>query len=710
MSGQGGSSSQQVWVWCPLPGDRDTILEHPSDLPMDEATAKVRWVQGRRGPRLSRISPATLIQTKGTTALIAEAGATREIPKSTVLPWYEGLLLLDELENSSDTPGHLQASWNKDKALQEILAQERAKFKVLSGALYTERRLVTTSVTGASFFDKDDREWAYRRENVNGEDKSGLVEGEDGGGFWRVKEVTDYLPPWEAFSHERCGFYQDFYQVRWEHPFSEIDYSKVENGSTTGFGATWEPDECLPAHLDPLRLAAKKAWIKRHREHEKSVAQQKLAVKRPGASPPEAVKRQRSDLNGDDDHKGNEEKKPIIPKKRNKRDGKKLDPDMFILTAGHDFAPPEKLEMLGNIRSGWPKTSMDYPRGYGVANPPGFCWDGCDCMDDRRPQRSWETHKAWLEEAERTKAANACIELFSQQTKFVRRRGQVSKMCFFETAQDQRPDLTHQRAALSLAGSVSRRVGEVMRAIPLYSLMTDVSPPVTLPTSAFLPDDMDVEPLRYDATNAKTGEQLPEWFSIDPASGAMTATDGVLLAESLEMKIDLYHSEGTVASASCIITPQKAMPPTAPWNIATAAIIARFENTDTCPLDKMARNVLQERLMGLYDFNSKAVRLVSLGQWLQTITVLLRMLKSSVVAVITPTAAVAEDLERYAKGKHFQNRVREQFSALTDQKQIVARLSKMRDLLTQKDNPAMMNQEKVQEFLATLEKEFLAKP
>ena len=63
-------------------------------------------------------------------------------------------------------------------------------------------------------------------------------------------------PPWEAFCNQpgsqremvmpmrRCGLYQEFYQaqerpemaqrcqVRWDKPFMEADYSKVENGSS----------------------------------------------------------------------------------------------------------------------------------------------------------------------------------------------------------------------------------------------------------------------------------------------------------------------------------------------------------------------------------------------------------------------------------------------------------------------------------------------
>merc|ERR1712060_178572 len=113
-----------------------------------------------------------------------------------------------------------------------------------------------------------------------------------GNEFFKIRDITGYLPPWEAFCNEKCGFYQDFYQVRWEYPFSEVDYSRVENGCMATVGATWEPDECLPAHLDPLRLAAKRAWIKTQREKEKQTADEKLrerqlAAKRQAPSPEE---------------------------------------------------------------------------------------------------------------------------------------------------------------------------------------------------------------------------------------------------------------------------------------------------------------------------------------------------------------------------------------------------------------------------------------
>lgn len=54
-----------------------------------------------------------------------------------------------------------------------------------------------------------------------------------------------------------------------------------------------------------------------------------------------------------------------------RRDGEPLIQDMFRSAFGHDFV--EKPEDAGSesIRKGWPKTAEEYPKGYGVATPPG---------------------------------------------------------------------------------------------------------------------------------------------------------------------------------------------------------------------------------------------------------------------------------------------------------------------------------------------------
>lgn len=229
---------------------------------------------GARGPEFSRITNATFICAKGENVLIAEGGATREVSRHMLLPWYEGLLLLEELVTSREGPAaseHFQASW-VDQDLKTVLQKERAKFGgEISGATYMDRALVTTAVTGSRFVDSEGKEHAYRRFNLRADDAK-LVDGEEGEGMFKVEKISGYMPPWEAFCHKRCGLYQDFYQVRWAYPFSEVDYGKVENGCSGQRGATWEPDECLPSGLDPIRLAAKRIWINKRREMERAVA------------------------------------------------------------------------------------------------------------------------------------------------------------------------------------------------------------------------------------------------------------------------------------------------------------------------------------------------------------------------------------------------------------------------------------------------------
>ena len=45
-------------------------------------------------------------------------------------------------------------------------------------------------------------------------------------------------------------------------------------------GTTWEPDECLPPHLDDIRLREKRAWIKRRKDAGAQVALEAGKVER----------------------------------------------------------------------------------------------------------------------------------------------------------------------------------------------------------------------------------------------------------------------------------------------------------------------------------------------------------------------------------------------------------------------------------------------
>mmetsp|Transcript_67519 Transcript_67519/g.197550 ORF Transcript_67519/g.197550 Transcript_67519/m.197550 type:complete len:644 (+) Transcript_67519:69-2000(+) len=626
------SAQTQVWVWQPANGEKEVAFQHPSDLPYDdEATAKARFLDQIRGPRLARISPATILQSKGQLALIAEQGATREVPKSVILPWYEGLLLLEELEAVQGADASRHPAWCNSE-LKAVLDQERSKFRngLLSSALYTEKRLITTAVTGARFSDADDKEWTYRRENLRPDEKLSLTEGEDAGGFFKIRDIIGYLPPWEAFCHEKCGLYQDFYAVRWEFPHSEVDYSRVENGCAGTIGATWEPDECIPAHLDPLRVGAKRAWIKKRREKEQRLADERtrsqMASKRRAEPepPPAAAKRPSPEA----------QKAPEpVKRARIKRDGTPLERDLFRSARGHDFAPGDGEKSFTGVRTGWPKKPEEYPKGFGCADPPGFCWEGCDCMDDQRPQRSWETNKAWLEDNVRNAAALTAIDTLSQQTRFVRRRGQVTKMCFFETPQTVLPNQVHSRAALDLATVIERGVMKVLSAMPLPSLAASREVRAHIPARAVLFEDLDYEPLRFDAS-LPAGEELPTWLRVDADDGRLITEDTPQLSKPLQMKVEFLHAEGPVGAVPFSIVPSGP----ALWTDVTPGLAQRFADVRQCPLEVGAREALAEQFSEVYDFSSKSSRERTLGEWLEAMSTILRMLRSTAVSNVSLAA------------------------------------------------------------------------
>lgn len=262
-------------------------------------------------------------------------------------------------------------------------------------------------------------------------------------------------------------------------------------------------------------------------------------------------------------------------------------------------------------------------------------------MDDQRLQKQWETRKDWLEEATRTKEARDAIEIFSRQTQLVRRRGSVSKCCFFENMEVHRThDRKHANAALDLAGSIGRRITEVLQGIPFSSLAHD--PPVSVPALAFLTEHNDCEPLYYEGKLA-SGEALPDWLRVQSDTGALKkGASSPPLLEDFKFTIEISMFEGPKAKVTCIITPEvRSISGHPPWFIATGNIFARFNDSQTCPLAEGVRGVLAERLADLYDFKKGAPKPVTLGQWLRSARVLLRMLRSSAVAIVTRTSATA---------------------------------------------------------------------
>jgi len=618
----------------------------------DEAAARACFIDQLRGPRVSRIRPARKLKSEGNRAFIAEQGATRWVPDFMLLHWYEGLLILEELEAAEGKPGHLQAAW-WDEEMRSILNRERARNNKtqFGSALYAKRFLLHIAVTG--------KERYYRRKTSQEVEESSLVAGEDSGGSFGMQKIIGYLPPWEAWHNEKCGFYQDFYQVLWDSPYSEIEYASVENGCVSQKGATWEPDECLPSDLDPLRLAAKHAWIQKRSEQEhKQLADQKAAarpqpsdasspkaLKSPhglgaSSSPPPAaalvIKRERP----------NDVPAPAVKKARTRRDGTPLDQDLLRSDIGHDFAS-EGVEMLvDQVCSGWPKQPQDYPPGFKAAGPPGFCSRLCDCMDDRRAQQPWETRKSWLEESARSAAASGAVQAFAAQTQYVFRRGLNSGQCFLQPWKyEVYPDLTYAKAAAELATMLEQTIKVVLAHLPWNSLIV-ASHPVHVPAMAFLSADMDYKPLRFSARLAEGSgtTSLPPWFQLDADSGLLMVTRQPLPSElPLRLRVDLKHAEGKVAEASCGVTSEQIGSSSAPWCMAIAKVAQFYHDPNRLHLEPGVRKALHEHFGEIYDVGGRAPREVPLGAWLDVAARILRLLRSTagaghaILAAATPS-------------------------------------------------------------------------
>eukprot|EP00440_Ansanella_granifera_P065845 gb/GFBE01071413.1/.p1 GENE.gb/GFBE01071413.1/~~gb/GFBE01071413.1/.p1 ORF type:complete len:581 (+),score=113.57 gb/GFBE01071413.1/:1-1743(+) len=572
-------STNDIWLWETLDGQP---FVHPAELPNDdEASAKTRCLDKVCGPRSHKITPVKQIDKKGKITMIARPdGSNHEVPTSRTLHWYEGLLLLQEL--SAQTP---PVSWLTSE-LVSLLDREGAKYNVRSW-IYTDKVLKTTAVTGARYFDSDGKEHQFRRHHTKPDDKAKLDEDETTlpKGFWKILDVTGYMPPWEAFCHERCGFYQDFYQVKWDRPFAELDYARVENGCHDVLGTTWEPDECLPPQLDVLRVREKTVWSKKKQEQDKHKTT-------------EAAKRRRDEgtpLSGTPSPPQAEVQRP--PKKaRLRRDGQPLLRDMFRLSYGHDFDPAEMNGQTGLIRSGWPRRASEYPKGYGAADPPGYCFSNCDCMDDARCQQPWELKKTWLDDHARDAAADSAIRHVMASFK---RRGTVTGEHRIEPHADTNMgDTTQAKAALDLARIIEQQVQGTLKDVPL-SAISDPSEPVNIPARAFLRPSEDYEPLSYELSPENAAHSA--WLKIGSEDGQLLAIATDPPARPIQLKVELKHSGGMGGIANICVTDAS---PQAGWVTATARIASHFNDTHKHPLTHYSRIALQEQLSKVFDFEA----------------------------------------------------------------------------------------------------------
>merc|ERR1712061_287733 len=95
-----------------------------------------------------------------------------------------------------------------------------------------------------------------------------------------------------------------------------------------------------------------------------------------------------------------------------------------------------------------------------------------------------------------------------------------------------------------------------------------------------------------------------------------------------------------VGTAKCSIMPERHPPATgSPWVSATDAVVQQFSDLSIPQMDKGVRTVLWEHLNEVWDFESRCARDRKLGEWLDVMSRIMRMLRSSSVANVSPVTA-----------------------------------------------------------------------
>jgi len=213
---------------------------------------------------------------------------------------------------------------------------------------------------------------------------------------------------------------------------------------------------------------------------------------------------------------------------------------------------------------------------------------------------------------------------------------------FFETQQTVLPNQTAAGAALDMSKAITRALADVLSNIPLH-MLTGASEvpkvPVRIPASLVLAGESDYEPLQFRIESADDSE-LPSWLQINADTGELhVAEPRATLTQPLVFNVEFFHAEGRAAVATCGITPERLEGPTAPWIELTPPIAERFMDANLCPLDNGVRASLHLHLTEVYDFVQEEARELSLGKWVDVMTLLSRMLRSATCANVALSQA-----------------------------------------------------------------------
>jgi len=624
-----------VFVW--RDPESATGVKDPSELPANREDHAERSAAGLWGPRYARLCPGHFESRSGNevTVSVIDGKHTESVvvPTSALIPWFEGLLLLDVMSKAGD-----KTPWFKD--LAPLLEQQRAKLKngQLSAAVYVSKKIINVAVTGPSFISGDGKKYAHRRTRMY--EHMPQAPDEPVEGYYTVDALAEYLPPWEAFLHPKCGLYQDFYIVQWGPPFSKANYSVTEHGCDGFAGATWEPDECLPDDLDQLRIAAKHAWVQQQRVREQQQMKWKEVDRLLRGQTGErwdARATKRATLSNGDGHDP-AAKRRLVYNPRNLS----LKDDLWQTRLRSGLVDHLKSEDNEEVKKGWPKTLDQYPCGYGPAMPPGNCTEECDCMEDWHFGRNFANAlgvKPWIEEADRSGLCKEAIDAFKA-TGFPRTRGQVSQKWHLEPNIPEEPKPAEGEVNI-FARLILRVMREASQSIPLNALRAEAAGSSgllrALAVAFAAGGEAAYEPMTYEVVEG------PPWLDVERQSGKTAVLEDALPPELLTtpgMSVRLRVSLGNTSSLGpmpdytmdCKIVSH--VPDTGEQTFAalTERVVSGARDISSGRL----RSIVLERLALVYDAVKERVSCPPAGVWAHALSEAATSMKVAAFAHVVP--------------------------------------------------------------------------
>jgi len=597
---------EPCWFWRGAESST-AALRDPSALPVDGRQHELRVRRNLWGPRWARLCPGRVLGVKGKWATVDDLESKRQekVPASMLLPQYEGLLVLDAVSKMEP-----KVPWLTDK-LVTVLESERAKYKhFLSAHLYYTNKLHNIAVTGPNFFGASGSAISHRRQL---QARGAPGEGEASEGWFAVQGLADYLPPWEAFLHPKCGIYQEFYMVQWGAPHNKTDYAYVEHGCDTQAGATWEPDECLPEDLDSLRVGVKRRWAEQQKERE--------------GREREVLERERREREAKAKEGGEDGERPAkAPRLYNPM---RLDllKDVASPEVGHGVHNLLRSTEDSEIKKGWPKSQEEYPPGFGPAEPPGCCGALCDCMEDwHLGRKSLDAGRPWVDTQIRSTACDAAVLTFTTtQKEHVARRGLVSGMHFLEAATDRhkREDITQVAFAAGFSKFLLGTLREAAQRIPLEALLTDAEGPrpgclIRMLAAGFASEEIHPEaggpfiPLQYEAAT-------PSFLHVNAGTGAVSlcgekpdASTGQVIPLSFKLGSMFGKFDSRMDCRIDINAPESGDPM---LHSLTSKVVAKVPRLEPPGL----LEVVKERLSPIYSFEASACLEGSFSEWVEAV-------------------------------------------------------------------------------------------